>query len=484
MRKLTYFARKDDLELNHISRTDSYKFSHYLLYEDGLEYMESYLEARGGEFDSCTLFGLQYLVHRYLAKTFTRADIAREEAFAAAHGVPFNRAGWEHIIDTYGGVLPVTIRAIPEGTVIPVKNVIMIVKSRRDKGSAWITNWLETMLSKVWYPSVVAMGSRELKKVWMHYLGLSSDDPAAEVGFKHHDFGYRGVTSEEQAMLGGAAHLTSFFGSDTVAGVACANHYYDDPMAGFSIPATEHSTMTIPGKHRERETLVRWIQKTLVERQLPAGIPKLSACVGDTWDIYNFVRMVCEPEIYAMIKGSGGTLVIRPDSGDPTEVLKNLVSLFQELLPAGEITTNSKGYKVLPPCLRLIWGDGINRRSMKNILQFITSMGWSASNLAMGSGGGLLMDWTRDTQKHAFKCCAAIVDGESRDVSKDPVTDPGKKSKQGRLDLIRTADGGYRTVVLDEGVEEHPDSALVTVFDGGYITHHNTFAEIRARMAI
>lgn len=476
-------ARKPDMNLNNANDTDSYKSSHFLLYPDNMEYMESYLEARGGEFDVCTLFGLQYIMHRYLSKPLTAADINELEADMLVHGEPFNREGWMHIINKYGGFLPITIRAIPEGTIIPVKNAIMVVRSVRDVKCAWITNWLETMLSRVWYPSEVAIGSREVKKVWMHFLELSSDNPAVEVSFKHHDFGARGVTCREQAMLGGAAHLLSFLGSDTIVGIKMANHYYDELMAGFSIPATEHSTMTIFGKAAEHDTIVRWITKTLVERQLPPGIPKLSACVGDSWDIYNFVRMVCKDDIRELIKGSGGTLVIRPDSGEPTEVLKNIIGIFNECLPAGEITTNSKGYKVLPSYFRIIWGDGINRRSMCNILRFFVSMGWSASNIAFGSGGGLLMDFNRDTQKYAFKCCAAVVGGELRNVSKDPVTDLAKKSKEGRLDLIKT-ESGYKTVVLEDGVDVHPYSVLVTVFDKGYITYHTTFAEIRARMSI
>lgn len=476
--------RKPDVNLNNVNDTDSYKPSHYLLYGDGLDYMESYLEARGGEYDHCTLAGLQPIIHRQLAKRITYADIDEMEADMLAHGEPFNREGWLHIIHEYGGHLPITIRAIPEGTIVPVKNAIMVVRGPRDPKCAWITNWLETMLSRVWYPSTVAIASREIKKVWMQYLELSSDAPAAEVGFKHHDFGSRGVTCREQAMLGGFAHLLSFLGSDTIAGIKCANHYYDEPMAGFSIPATEHSTMTIWGREGEHDAIVRWVKRTLVERQLPPGVPKLSACVGDSYDIYNFVRMVCAPDIRELIKGSGGTLVVRPDSGDPRDVLMQVFGIFQELLPAGEITVNSKGYRVLPGYLRLIWGDGINRRSMKDILECVTARGWSASNLAFGSGGGLLMDFNRDTQKFAFKCSYAILDGKPVRVSKDPSTDKGKKSKEGRLDLIRTPDGGFRTIALEEGVDEHPDTAMVTVFDHGHITYHNTLAQVRARMAI
>lgn len=476
-------APKPDLVLNNISDTDSYKPSHFLLYGDGLSYMESYLEARGGEYDVCTVAGLQPILHRYLSKPITLADINEMEADMAAHGEPFNRDGWLHVLNAYGGRLPITIRAIPEGTIVPVKNAIMVVRGPNDPRCAWITNWLETMLCRVWYPSTVAIASREIKKVWKRWLDTTSDDAAAEIGFKHHDFGSRGVTCREQAMMGGFAHLLSFFGSDTIAGIKCANHYYDEAMAGFSIPATEHSTMTIWGRNGEHDAVVRWVKKTLVERKLPPGVPKLSACVGDSYNIFDFVEMVCKDDIRMLVKGSGGTLVVRPDSGDPCETLARVLGIFERSLPAGEVTLNSKGYKVLPSYFRLIWGDGINRRSMHDILRFVTGLGWSASNVAFGSGGGLLMDFNRDTQKFAFKCSYAVLDGKAVSVSKDPVTDAGKRSKEGRLDLIKEGDT-YRTVALDEGVDAHPLTALVTVFDNGDITYHNTLAAVRARMAI
>lgn len=480
---MNLYNRKPDLELSAIEDTDSYKPSHFPMYP-GMEYMESYLEARGGEYDTCTLFGLQYVVHRYLSKRVTEEDVNRMEAFLTAHGEPFNREGWMHIVTHYGGYLPVTIRAIPEGMVVPVKNAVMIVRSPRDPKCAWITNWLETMLSRVWYPSTVATASREIKKVWKHFLDLSSDNTAAEIGFKHHDFGSRGVTCQEQAMLGGAAHLLSFLGSDTIAGIRMANHYYDEAMAGFSIPATEHSTITIFGREHEREALILWIQKMLVERQVPAGVPKLAACVGDSYDIFNFTRMVCTTQIFNMIKNSGGKLVVRPDSGPPCQTLLEILGIFEEMLPEGSITKNTKGFKVLPPCLGLIWGDGINRRSMKTILQAVVDAGWSVSNLAFGSGGGLLMDFNRDTQKWAFKLCYAIVNGTPRKVSKDPITDPGKRSKEGHLDLIREEDGTLKTVIIRDDWEEHPDTVMVTYYDWGNIVHNSTLAECRARMAI
>lgn len=480
----TVIARKPDLVHNNIDDTDSYKFSHWYAYPPGMSLMASYLEARGGEFQTCTLFGLQVLIHRHLAKVFTLADVDAEEQFALEHGEPFNREGFLHILNRYGGRMPVRIRAIPEGLIVPVSNAILTIESVNDPMCFWITNWLETKLSRVWYPSEIAITSREVKKVWKQYLDMSSDNPDAEIVFKHHDFGSRGVTCQEQAQIGGAAHLLSFMGSDTTVGIKCANHYYDIPMSGFSIPATEHSTMTVWGRHREREAVKNWIQKSLVERQVPAGLPKLAAVVGDSYNIYNFVKMICEPELRDMVMASGGTLITRPDSGNPFEVLPKLFEIFEQELPPGSITVNSKGYKVLPPYFRLIWGDGINRRSMKDILKLVTDLKWSVSNIALGSGGGLLQDVNRDTQKYAFKCSYALIDGESVDVSKDPITDPGKKSKAGRLDLIKTSDGEYKTVALKDGQEAHPDSVMNTVFEWGDILYHTTFDECRARMAI
>ena len=479
----TEITRKQDLELNNIIDTDSYKLSHFLLYPKNMNKMFSYLEARGGEFDTCTLFGLQYLIHRYLSKPFTQEQIDEVADFALQHGEPFNREGFEDILKCYGGHLPVRIRAIPEGLIVPVGNAVVTVESMDDSLSAWIVNYIETQL-RVWGPSTVATTSREVKKTWMEFLELSSDDSEAEISFKHHDFGSRGVTCREQAALHGAAHLLSFLGSDTIAGIKLANHYYDCDMAGFSIPATEHSTMTIFGKSGERDAIKEWVTQTLVNRQTPPGVPKLTACVGDSYDIFEFCRNVCRKEILDLIRSSGGTLVIRPDSGNPLAVLPVILDILEHNLPFGSVTVNSKGFRVLPSYLRLIWGDGINRKSTRTILKHLTDLKWSASNIAFGSGGGLLNDVNRDTQKWAFKCSYVERDGQPVAVVKDPVTDPGKRSKGGRLDLIRMADGSYRTIVLGKDQAEHPGSVMNVVFDCGNITYHNTLADIRERMKL
>jgi nicotinamide phosphoribosyltransferase len=327
------------------------------------------------------------------------------------------------------------------------------------------------------------MTSRESKKVIKKYLDLTSDSPDQELPFKLHDFGARGVATLEQSRVGGMAHLFNFMGSDTIEGVRLANRYYDCKMAGFSIPASEHSTMTMWGREHEIDAYENFVRRYLVDRIVPDGTPKIAACVSDSFNIYDAVKAWCSPRLRDLVKNSGGCLVIRPDSGDPLEVLPRIFDTFSDELPAGEITFNHKGYKVLPPYLRIIQGDGINRKSMTKILDLITFGGWSASNIAFGSGGGLLQQVNRDTQKWAFKCCAAMVDGKWVDVRKDPATDPGKRSKPGRLDLIKT-EKGYETVALDNGTAAHSLTVMNTVMESGRILHHTTLSECRARMGI
>ncbi|MDB4991396.1 MAG: nicotinate phosphoribosyltransferase [Myxococcaceae bacterium] len=472
---------KGPLAYSVVSDTDSYKLSHFSQYPPGTSRMMSYFEARGGEFESCTLFGLQYLLHAYLAHPVTRADVACQKAFAEAHGVPFNERGWLHIVDRYQGRLPVRIRAVPEGTVVPVSNALLTIESVDDVECAWIVSWLETMLVRLWYPSTIAIMSRESKKILSHFLELTAEDPAAELGFKLHDFGARGVSCLEQSRLGTAAHLLSFFGSDTIEGIRMANHYYGAAMAGFSIPATEHSTMTMWGEAHEEDAFENYVRTALVERATPPGVLKLAACVSDSFDVYRAVEKYwCGPRILPLLQQSGGTLVIRPDSGDPLEVLPRIFELLEARVG---MRVNSKGYKVLPDYFRVIQGDGIDRSSMREILAKLTELKISASNIAFGSGGGLLQKVNRDTQKWAFKCCNALVSGKEVEVRKNPVTDRGKRSKAGRLDLIHT-ERGFETIALPEGVDAHRDSAMVTVFDNGDITYDTSFEECRARMAL
>jgi nicotinamide phosphoribosyltransferase len=450
--------------LNNIIDCDSYKSSHApWQYPPNTTGMYSYLESRGGRWGSTIFFGLQYLLKEHLSKPVTVADVEQARAFMAVHGVPFNEAGWLKIAQN-GGHLPVKIRAVAEGQEVPTHNILLSVEST-DPDSFWVVSWIETQIVRLWYPITVATQSFYIKRAILEALEQSANDPWGEIPFKLHDFGSRGVSSRESAGIGGMAHLVNFAGSDTLAGVMFANHYYHHPMAAFSIPASEHSTITMWG--REREFLA---YQNMVKQFCKPG--KIVACVSDSYDLWNVLENIWGGDLRDEIKESGGTLVVRPDSGDPAEVVLKTLQILERKVG---MSKNLKGYKVLPPYLRVIQGDGVNEDSIKEILNKLLSNGYSASNIAFGMGGALLQKLDRDTQKFAFKCSEATVDGKSVDVFKDPITDKGKRSKAGRLDLIR--EQGYLKTILQ--MSSRAPSELVTVFDNGTIVKEYDLETVR-----
>jgi len=457
------------LPKNIILDADSYKLSHYWQYPPGTEYIYSYVESRGGDWDRTLFFGLQMFLKEYLAAPVTRADIDEAEALWTAHGVPFHRAGWEHIVDAHGGRLPVEIKVVPEGTVLPTRNVLTTVVNT-DPACFWLTSFLETaLLRAIWYPTTVATNSFMCKQIIRRYLELSCDDPAGQIGFKLHDFGARGVSSRESAAIGGAAHLVNFFGSDTMSGILAARDHYGEAMAGFSIPAAEHSTITAWGRDGEAAAYANMLRQF--------GKPgALVACVSDSYDLDHAITDLWGGSLKEAVLATGGVLVVRPDSGDPATIVTRSVELLGRQFGH---SVNSKGYRVLHPSVRLIQGDGIDVHSIEGILQRLTGSGWSAENVAFGMGGGLLQQLDRDTLKFAMKCSAARVGGVWRDVYKDPVTDHGKASKRGRLALLSDAEG-WRTAPLDGN--EAADR-LHTVYRDGALLNQTSFAEIRARAA-
>lgn len=396
--------------------------------------------------------------------------IDEAEAFWNAHGEPFNRSGWMHILNEHNGMLPVKIQAVPEGTILPTSNVLVQVVNT-DPTVPWLTSFIETaLLRAVWYPTTVATNSYACKRVIYDSLKKTSDNPDAEIMFKLHDFGARGVSSSESAALGGAAHLVNFMGTDTVEGALAARRYYGEEMAGFSIPAAEHSTITSWGGPEHEIDAFRNMLKQF------AKPGKLVAVVSDSYDIFNACTNLWGDKLKKEVLDSGATVVVRPDSGDPTTVP---VEAIEKLMEKVGFTVNSKGYKVLPQSFRVIQGDGINVDTIKKILDNMEAKKLSASNIAFGQGGGLLQEVNRDTLKFAMKCSAISIKGHWRDVYKDPITDKGKKSKRGRLAL--TNDGEFKTVRQDECLPEN--NILEVVFQNGKILKTSNFAEIRARAA-
>ncbi|MGO1068684.1 nicotinate phosphoribosyltransferase [Lysobacter sp. CA199] len=462
----------DNLLLN----TDSYKASHWLQYPPGTDATFFYVESRGGVHDRTVFFGLQAILKEYLAKPITHADIDEARDLFAAHGEPFNEAGWRYIVDQHGGLMPIRIRAVPEGTVVPTHQALVTIEST-DPNAYWVPSYLETLLLRLWYPVTVATISWHAKQTIRQFLERTSDDPEGQLPFKLHDFGARGVSSTESAAFGGAAHLVNFLGTDTVSGLLLARRYYHEPMAGFSIPAAEHSTITSWGREHEVDAY----RNMLTQFGKPGAIV---AVVSDSYDIFHAIGEHWGKTLREEVIASGATLVVRPDSGDPVDVVHQCVTMLDE---AFGHTVNSKGFKVLNH-VRVIQGDGINPTSIRAILERITSYGYATDNLAFGMGGALLQRLDRDTQKFALKCSAARVNGEWIDVYKDPITDKGKSSKRGRMTLLRHREyGHFKTVPvppeaasLDEAVKPLGfDDAMVTVWEDGRIVNDWTFAQVR-----
>lgn len=454
-----------------IMNTDSYKVSMFKQYPQGTTGVYSYIESRGGRYDRTVFFGLQAFIKEYLLEPITQADIDVADEILTAHGEPFNRAGWQYILDKHMGYLPVVIRAVPEGTVVPVKNVLATIENT-DPNCFWLTTWLETaLLRAIWYPTTVATQSWKIKQVILNYLEKTGDPTL--IDFKLHDFGARGVSSLESAAIGGAAHLVNFMGSDTVSGVLYAREYYDAGIAGFSIPAAEHSTITSWGRDGE----VNAYRNMLNQFAKPGAIV---AIVSDSYDIYNAVDKLWGEELRQQVIDSGATVVIRPDSGDPEVVCRTLVQKLHSKFGA---VKNSKGFFVLNN-VRLIQGDGVNEQTINSILGSFQAYGYSADNIAFGMGGALLQQVDRDTQKFAMKCSSAEVNGTWIDVQKDPVTDSGKKSKAGRVTLWKSGGEWISAVEQPQGWADKAIGPfqpwLDEVYRDGKLVKEIDFATIRA----
>ena len=454
---------------NPILDTDSYKASHFLQYPPSTTGLFAYLESRGGRFPQTLFFGLQAILKSQLLQPITSENISEAAELFAQHGLPFAKAGFERIVNLHQGHWPVKIRAVPEGTLVPTHNVLMTVEST-DPALPWIVTYLETMFLRVWYPVTVATLSLNARSLIETALIQSADDPASEIPFKLHDFGARGVSSRESAMLGGMAHLVNFQGTDTVAALVAAREFYGCPMAGYSIPAAEHSTMTSWGRSRETEAY----QSMLDHFAKPGSI---IAVVSDSYDIDNAIAHIWGQQLKPKVIESGATIVIRVDSGDPVE---QVLAALNKLDHAFGHHLNSKGFKLLNH-VRVIQGDGIDLDTIQEILDTVLKAGYSASNVVFGMGGALLQKVNRDTQKFAYKVCEATIDGKRIPIRKEPVSDRGKWSKAGRQDLIRNTNGEFQTITVPDTLDQSPESVLQTVYVDGKLQNEATLDEIRKR---
>jgi nicotinamide phosphoribosyltransferase len=457
------------LRFNPLLQTDSYKLSHWWQYPPDARHVYSHLMSRGGFFPHTLFFGLQYILKTYFEGViFNHEDISNARADANVHfgsDSVFNTKGWTDLLWKHHGKLPLKIRAVPEGTVVPIKNVLMTIENT-DPEFPWLTNWAETMLLQVWYPITVATLSFEIKQAIGKDL-VRTGTPEL-LPFKLHDFGYRGVSSQETAAIGGAAHLVNFQGTDTLAAIALLQQYYKAAMPGFSIPAMEHSTVTSWGEEHEADAY---------RNQLEKSKTPLTACVIDSYDTHNAVANIFGGELREQVLRRPGTVVLRPDSGDPVVVLEDIFNAVAERFG---FETNVKGWKVLPSCIRAIQGDGVNYQNILRINSHLIRAGWSMDNLAYGMGGALLQQQNRDTMRFAIKCSAIDRGGVWHEVHKNPKTDPSKASLGGKLNLVAVNDH-FVTVQSDD--ELAYGSVMETVFLDGELKKEYTLDEIRARAA-
>ncbi len=468
-----------------VGDTDSYKLTHAPQYPKGADRMISYFAARGGMYDKVMNFGVEMLCQEYLLQQLTQEQADNMVAWAREH-MNGNMAddlkiALDAVVQELDGRLPIRIRNAKEGAMIPVKNVIFTIETTKaDPRYFSIVSYFETKLVRDWGPSTVATVSWHVRQTIMEALVESSDDPLAEIAFKFHDFGSRGVGDMGVAAFHGAGHLVSFMGTDTTVAVQAIEFAYDEPMAGFSIPASEHSTTTMHGRDGEMG---------LVDAMFDAyAKPEaIFATVADSYDIINFIRNIA-PTMRDKLIASGATWVVRPDSNDPVEMP---VQTIIELDAVFGHTVNTKGYKVLNN-VRAIQGDGIEPKHIKLILDRLLKLGYSASNIAFGMGGGLLQKVNRDTCKFALKCSAARINGEWVDVYKDPATydvnwnkidvPSFKASMRGQLELMFNPETGeYATKQTTNASEFGPEweEALETVYEDGFMTRRTHFSEVR-----
>ncbi len=414
---------------NLILDVDSYKVTHFNQYPQNTKKLYAYIEARNLNSEELIFFGLQAFVKKYLLNPITQDDIDEAEKFLLSHIGVFNRDDWEYILNEHGGFLPIEIKSLDEGTVTN-KKIPLLDITNTDEKVPWLVTYIETaLLRSLWYPSSVATISREIKKIIFRYLDDTCTNFDDQLPFKLHDFGARGVSSYESSRIGGAAHLLNFLGSDTVEGAMFLKDYYDGTDISYSIPASEHSTITAWGKDNENKAHENIINQFLLEG-------KVIASVIDSYNTFETASKTISSELKEKIINSKGTLVVRPDSGKLPDTIIELLNTLSSEENFG-YTLNSKGYKELPSYIRVIQGDGVDKNSIEDILISMKENNYSAANITFGMGGALLQKLDRDTYSFAMKV-SAIHDGNTwKDVYKEPSNDKTKNSRRGRFAIVQ-----------------------------------------------
>ena len=456
-----------EVNFNPLTWMDGYKFSQFLQYPLKTNHLLSYIEARFGAKHVDIPFYIQPFLKEFMTRPLTQRHIDDQAAANAKYGAPFNKAGYERIVNEFGGRWPVEIKALPEGCIVP-PGVPMLYIQETHPDFAWVVSPFETaMLRGVWYMTTVGAISLAVQKTIRKYLLESSDMSPEEIdqtmALMLNDFGARGATGHEGAMLGGMAHLlTGQLGTDTMEAVDGLRIYYHQERGtgGMTIPASEHSTATAFGLKPEEEIA---FNNHMIEA---FGSGFIFASVIDSVDAHRNVKDHWGTANLERVLEMKARLVLRPDSGVPEEESVAVLELMWERFGG---TVNSKGKRVLNPKVRMIYGDGINEESIERICYAVVNAGFSLENMCFGMGGALLQSCTRDTERYAMKACEIGDENGYRDIGKKPLTDPTKASKFGPrwVYLIDDEEEGQNTLhITDVPHDDIPELMSVRYRDG------------------
>ena len=474
--------------------TDFYKTTHHTMYPNNTTKVYSNFTPRISRIegiDKVVVFGVQYFIKDFLIRRWNESFFNKPKDLVLAqyqrrmdNSLGKGAVNLDHLSKLHElGYLPIELKALPEGSLCPLKVPILTITNTHDE-FAWLPNFLETILSNViWHPVTSATIAYNYKIVLKDYALRTNPEMIDFIQWQGHDFSMRGQSSFESSLVSGAAHMTSFNGSDTVPAIDWLEYFYgansDLGLIAGSVPATEHSVMCLGGKDTEIDTYRR-----LINEVCPSGIISI---VSDTWDYFGLLTKTL-PLLKNEIMARNGKLVIRPDSGDPVKIIcgdksapqgspefKGSIELLWELFGG---TTTSKGYKQLDPHIGLIYGDSITLDRCKEILKQLEEKRFASTNVVFGIGSYTYQYVTRDTFGFAMKATYGIINGQPVEIFKDPITDGGiKKSAKGLLKV-------NEDFTLSECVtpEEERTGLLETVFLNGKLTKDQTLDEIRKRL--
>jgi nicotinamide phosphoribosyltransferase len=473
---------------------DFYKISHRAMYPVGTEVVYSTWTPRASrmkDVNEVVSFGQQAFIKGFLIEFFNenffnrpKAEVVAEYARIIKFTLGVANPETKHIEELHDlGYLPLSIKALPEGTVVPLRVPVMTIQNT-DKRFFWLTNFVESLAScELWQAATSATIAREYRKI-LDKAAMDTVGNLDFVQFQGHDFSMRGMSSLRSAMLSGMGHLLGFSGTDTIPSIQAAEHYYganvEEELVGTSIPATEHSIQCAYGDDMD-------YLDNMISRVHPEGFVSIVSDGYDFWDVIG--RVI--PALKDKIMARNGKVVIRPDSGDPVLIVCGDPDGKTELERKGAIealwdvfggTVTEKGYKLLDSHIGLIYGDAITLRRAEEIVERLKAKGFASINVVFGIGSYTYQYNTRDTFGFALKSTLCVINGDEKQIFKDPKTDNGiKKSQKGRVVVLK--DGNSYKVLDGFSLNDVvAGDQLVEVFRDGKLLVDQYFMEVRNRL--